>query len=50
MYQKEEGYDFAAWFETFAPDGRAPKVGEIWKSADHAATLEAIAETDAASF
>lgn len=50
MYKKEEGHDFTAWFETFAPNGRPPKVGEIWKSADHAATLEEIAETGARSF
>lgn len=50
MYKKEEGHDFTAWFETFAPNGRAPKVGEIWKSANHAATLEEIAETGARSF
>lgn len=50
MYKQEAEYDFTAWFETFAPDGRAPKAGEIWKSADHAATLEEIADTDAKSF
>lgn len=42
--------EFAHWFETFAPKGRAPKVGEIWSSEDHAKTLEEIAETNAESF
>ena len=44
------GPEFAHWFETFAPGGRAPKIGEIWASPDHAATLEEIAETHAESF
>ncbi|WP_152655303.1 gamma-glutamyltransferase [Oceanobacillus sp. CFH 90083] len=50
MYKKQEGYNFSEWFRIFAPNGRAPKIGEIWKSPDHAVTLEKIAETDAASF
>ncbi len=41
---------FANWFDTFAPDGRAPAAGEIWRSPDHAATLRSIAETDGESF
>ncbi|MGV3489375.1 MAG: gamma-glutamyltransferase family protein [Tuberibacillus sp.] len=42
--------EFAHWFETFAPDGRAPEAGEIWASKDHANTLREIAETKAESF
>jgi gamma-glutamyltranspeptidase / glutathione hydrolase len=42
--------EFQHWFETFAPNGRAPKVGEIWRSEGHAATLRSIAETNAESF
>ncbi|RBP91491.1 gamma-glutamyltranspeptidase/glutathione hydrolase [Cytobacillus firmus] len=42
--------EFQHWFETFAPDGRAPEVGEIWRSEGHAATLRAIGETDGESF
>lgn len=38
------------WFDTFAPRGRAPEPGELFKSADHAATLEALAETHCESF
>lgn len=45
---KDEEYQ--AWFETFAPNGRAPKIGEMWSSPDHAATLRSIAETNAHSF
>lgn len=41
---------FLSWFETFTPRGRAPKVGEIWSSLDHAYTLRSIGETNADSF
>jgi gamma-glutamyltranspeptidase / glutathione hydrolase len=44
------GEEFVSWFETFAPKGRAPKIGEIWASEGHAKTLRLIAETDAESF
>ena len=40
---------FQAWFDTFAPD-HAPRAGEIWRSAGHADTLQAIAEDNAGSF
>ena len=49
-YKKQNGEEFAAWFETFAPSGNAPKIGEVWKSPDHARTLEEIAQSDAESF
>lgn len=45
-----KGPEFAGWFDTFAPAGRAPRIGEIWKSQGHAATLRSIAETGAESF
>src|SRR5699024_1046143 len=41
---------FNNWFKTFAPQGKAPQVGEIWSSPEHANTLQAIAETKAESF
>lgn len=41
---------FDSWFKTFAPEGRAPRAGEIWASPDHANTLRSIAETNAESF
>jgi gamma-glutamyltranspeptidase/glutathione hydrolase len=34
-----------AWFQAFAPDGRSPIAGELWKSIDQAHTLERIADT-----
>ncbi|MBA4541481.1 gamma-glutamyltransferase family protein [Thermoactinomyces daqus] len=50
-YKKQlRGEEFAAWFDTFASEGRAPEVGEIWRSADHAKTLQSIAESKAESF
>lgn len=42
--------EFQSWFDTFAPEGRAPKTGEIWTSKNHAKTLRSIAETKAQSF
>jgi gamma-glutamyltranspeptidase/glutathione hydrolase len=42
--------EFENWFKTFAPDGRAPEVGEVWRSPDHAKTLQSIAETNGESF
>lgn len=44
------GEEFAAWFETFAPKGSAPMVGEIWSSLDHAVTLEKIGKTSGDAF
>jgi gamma-glutamyltranspeptidase/glutathione hydrolase len=45
-----KGDEYRHWFETFAPEGRAPSVGEIWRSPGHAATLQTIAETKAEAF
>ncbi|MCR2822391.1 gamma-glutamyltransferase [Lederbergia panacisoli] len=42
--------EFKPWFDTFAPNGRAPEIGEMWHSPGHAATLRAIANTSAESF
>lgn len=49
-YSRQTGKPFAAWFETFAPAGRAPKAGETWSSPDHARTLRMIAESNAEAF
>ncbi|RZT21292.1 gamma-glutamyltransferase family protein [Fictibacillus sp. BK138] len=50
-YKREiKGKEFESWFKTFAPDGRAPEVGEIWRSPDHAQTLRDIANTNGESF
>lgn len=45
-----KGEEFENWFATFAPNGRPPKVGEIWKSEDHANTLRLIGETMGQAF
>ncbi len=51
MYSSQvQGEEFAAWFETFAPNGVVPKAGEMWSSPGHARTLRLIAETEAVSF
>ncbi|MFC4410566.1 gamma-glutamyltransferase family protein [Chungangia koreensis] len=42
--------EFQSWFETFAPDGKAPVAGEMWSSPGHAKTLHAIGETNARDF
>lgn len=41
---------FKPWFDTFAPNGRAPRVGEIWSSKGHAETLRSIGKSNAESF
>lgn len=41
---------FESWFSTFTLNGKAPKVGEIWKSENHANTLRLIGETMGESF
>lgn len=48
--KKLKGEEYAHWFETFAPEGRCPQIGEIWSSPHHARTLQSIAETKAESF
>ena len=42
--------EYKPWFDTFAPEGKAPQAGEVWKSQGHADTLRSIAETNAESF
>lgn len=41
---------FAPWAELFAPGGKTPRSGELWRSPGHAQTLRSIAETNAESF
>lgn len=45
-----KGEEFAHWFETFAPNGKTPEPGEVWRSPGHAKTLQLIAETKAEAF
>lgn len=42
--------EFTYWFDTFAPTGKAPEIGEVWKTRGHAETLRSIAETKGESF
>jgi gamma-glutamyltranspeptidase/glutathione hydrolase len=44
------GVEFQRWAATFAPAGRAPQVGEMWRSPEMAHSLQLIAETGAESF
>lgn len=44
------GEAFKAWHETFAPNGRGPRIGELVKLPDHGDTLEAIAATNGEAF
>lgn len=50
VYNSFDSDEFKGWFETFAPNGRPPEVGEIWNSHGHAETLKSIAETKGKSF
>lgn len=50
-YKKNlQGEAFKYWFETFAPGGRAPEPGEIWRLPDQAQTLQSIADSKSKSF
>jgi gamma-glutamyltranspeptidase/glutathione hydrolase len=44
------GPDFAEYQRVFAPLGRAPNAGEVWRSEDHARTLGHIAATKGEDF
>ena len=45
-----DGPEFRCWLETFAPAGRAPLAGEIWRSPTHAATLRRLADSNCHDF
>ena len=47
IYTTEE---FKPWFDVFSLNGEAPKVGEVWKSPDHAKTLRLIAQSKSEAF
>jgi len=50
-FKKEgQGKEFEEWFATFAPAGRAPRVGEVFYLQNHADTLREIGKTKAQSF
>lgn len=44
------GDEFRFWYETFAPNGRPPFPGEVWRSPGHAETLRLIGESYAEAF
>ncbi|MBS3872372.1 MAG: gamma-glutamyltransferase family protein [Dethiobacter sp.] len=44
------GCEFDPYFALFAPNGRPPEIGEMWRSPHHAATLAAIAATRGEAF
>jgi gamma-glutamyltranspeptidase/glutathione hydrolase len=48
--EKNVGPEFAGWFDTFTPGGKAPRAGDLWASPGHASTLRRIAETGAEDF
>ncbi|ACL21883.1 Gamma-glutamyltransferase [Desulfitobacterium hafniense DCB-2] len=48
--QELKGEEYESWFKTFAPQGRAPFIGEIWRSPDHARSLAQIAASKAQAF
>jgi gamma-glutamyltranspeptidase/glutathione hydrolase len=48
--RRPEAPEFAPWFDTFAPGGRAPHPGDIARLPEHAATLQTIAASGADDF
>lgn len=42
--------EFAEWFKVFAPNGKTPLAGDIWKSEDLAKTLKLIGQTQGEAF
>lgn len=51
LYRKSlTGEEYRSLFETFAPEGHVPGVGEMWRSPDHARTLRAIGESQSEAF
>jgi gamma-glutamyltranspeptidase/glutathione hydrolase len=49
-YAQMEGAEFQGWMQTFAPGGKVPRAGEMWRSPGHATTLRCIAETGSDDF
>ncbi|WP_310225269.1 gamma-glutamyltransferase family protein [Paenibacillus qinlingensis] len=48
--ERLQGPEFQSLFDTFAPKGNVPGIGDIWSSRDHAKTLRLIADTNAEAF
>jgi gamma-glutamyltranspeptidase/glutathione hydrolase len=49
-YAQMDGVAFRGWMETFAPAGKVPRAGDMWRSPGHAATLRRIAESGGEDF
>jgi gamma-glutamyltranspeptidase/glutathione hydrolase len=45
-----KGEEYQHWFDTFAPNGNAPAIGDMVRLPDHAKTLRTLAETDGEAF
>lgn len=44
------GEEFKPWYTTFTINGKAPGAGQVWRSQDHAKTLQIIADSKAEAF
>jgi len=49
-HERLRGEQFRPLFETFSIQGRAPRIGEMWRCPDQAKSLQEIAESQAAAF
>lgn len=47
---RQEGELYEEWRNTFTHQGRPPRIGEMWRSPNHARTLRDIADTKSDSF
>ncbi|MFC0270989.1 gamma-glutamyltransferase family protein [Metabacillus herbersteinensis] len=50
VYKNLEGAEYQEWLNVFAPNDRAPQIGEMWSSPDHGRTLAEIGRTNGTSF
>lgn len=50
LAQQRQGAEFAGFLSTFAPNGRAPRPGELFRSPGHARTLRTLAQQGASAF
>lgn len=50
IYGSLDRAEFKPFQDVFFPNGRSPRVGEIWRSSDHARTLRTIATTEGEAF
>ncbi len=50
VHPQLSGEQFSGFFPVYAPNGRAPRIGEMWRNPDLARTLQIIAETKAEGF